>query len=369
MARAPDEYSSLRFGRRECERIVVALLLSLIIHAIVLGGYKIGQKRGWWHGFEPPAWLMHLTGKKFALDAHIGHDRPPDIFVDVSHADDDAPAKTKFYSNKNSRAANPDEANSNVPKIAGTQTDYAKTETAPKLVKSAPSTPEEGKDKSPKVQPKEEPKEPPKETPKAETPPQLAKLEPAMPPPSLPPLTPPPEPPPETPQTPGETDQRKPQKDTPPNPTPDQTPSPPQPERPRTLKQALAQRDQLPGQQMQQDGGVERRAMWSTLDVKNTAFGDYDRELIEAVQQRWDDLLDNHRYAQDRDGKVTLRFKLKPDGTVIEMQTTENNVGEVLGYLCQEAVEEAAPFAKWPPDMARMIGTNYRDITFTFYYY
>ena len=30
---------------------------------------------------------------------------------------------------------------------------------------------------------------------------------------------------------------------------------------------------------------------------------------------------------------------------------------------------QAAPFGKWPPDMARMIGANYREITFTFYYY
>ena len=51
------------------------------------------------------------------------------------------------------------------------------------------------------------------------------------------------------------------------------------------------------------------------------------------------------------------------------MQTLENTVGELLGYLCQEAIEEAAPFAKWPPDMVRMIGANYREITFTFYYY
>jgi len=120
---------------------------------------------------------------------------------------------------------------------------------------------------------------------------------------------------------------------------------------------------------MQQDGGAARHAMWSSLDVKATPFGDYDRAIIEAVSQRWYDLLDNHRYAEDRDGKVMLRFKLKPDGSVIEMETLENNVGEVLGYLCQESVEEAAPFAKWPPDMVRMIGQNYRDITFTFYYY
>ena len=80
-------------------------------------------------------------------------------------------------------------------------------------------------------------------------------------------------------------------------------------------------------------------------------------------------MLDSRRFAQDRSGKVILRFKLKSDGTIIEMQTLENNVGQLLGYLCQEAIEEAAPFAKWPQDMVAMIGSNYREITFTFYYY
>jgi hypothetical protein len=47
----------------------------------------------------------------------------------------------------------------------------------------------------------------------------------------------------------------------------------------------------------------------------------------------------------------------------------ENTVGDLLGYVCQAAIEEAAPFGKWPDDMRRMIGANFRDITFTFYYY
>jgi len=98
----------------------------------------------------------------------------------------------------------------------------------------------------------------------------------------------------------------------------------------------------LPGRKMQQAGGVPRRAMWSSLDAKATPFGDYDRAIIEAVSQRWYDLLDSRRFAQDRSGKVILRFKLKPDGTIIEMQTTDNTVGELLGYLCHEAIEEAA---------------------------
>ncbi|HEX4350823.1 MAG TPA: hypothetical protein VH251_10565 [Verrucomicrobiae bacterium] len=376
MARANDEHGSLRLGRRESARVVVALLLSVILHFAFWAGYETGEKRGWWDKFKTLSWL-HLSLKPFALQAQLAHDKRPDIFVDVSHADSDAPAQTKFYSNKNSRAANQDEANSNVPKINGTKADIVRTENVPKLIRQAANAPTEGaKDKvasdGPKETPKEEPKQAvqgaPKEAPKADAG-QLAKLEPSMPPPSLSPPVPVPAL--EQPQTPGETDKPRPQTDTLSAPAPNLAQTQPQPQqvRPRTLRQALAQQDQLPGPQMQQDGGVARRAMWSSLDVKATAFGDYDRELIEAVQQRWDDLLDNHRYAEDRDGKVTLRFKLKPDGTVIEMQTLENNVGEVLGYLCQEAIEEAAPFAKWPPDMGRMIGTNYRDITFTFYYY
>ena len=37
--------------------------------------------------------------------------------------------------------------------------------------------------------------------------------------------------------------------------------------------------------------------------------------------------------------------------------------------ICFALKEEAAPFEKWPPDMRRMIGANFREITFSFFYY
>lgn len=120
---------------------------------------------------------------------------------------------------------------------------------------------------------------------------------------------------------------------------------------------------------MKQDGGVRRQRLWSSLDTKATAFGDYDRAIIEAVTQRWYDLLDSHRFAEDRTGKVIVYFRLKPDGTVDEVKILENTVGELLGYVCEESVQEAMPFAQWPSDMRREIGTNYREISFTFDYY
>lgn len=349
MARAHDESGSLRFSRGERARMMAALLLSLVVHFSAWSGYEAGKKHGWWEKIHAPAWL-HRAAKQFPLQAQFAHNNEPVIFVDVSHADVDAPVRTKYYSNKNSRAANPDEASSNVPKISGTQTDVPKTEAVPRPVKPPDDVPKT--DAAPK------PVKPPEDTPKTEAAPHLSNLQPTMPPPQ-PKLAQP-----EPPETPGESDPPKPKKN------PAAPPSiQPMPERPRTLKQALAQRDQLPGQQMQQAGGVARRATWSSLDAKATPFGEYDRAIVEAVSQRWYDLLDSRRFAQDRSGKVILRFKLKPDGTIIEMQTIENTVGELLGYLCHEAIEEAAPFAKWPPDMVRMIGANYREITFTFYYY
>ena len=344
MAHAHNEPSSLRFGRRESARLVVALLLSLFAHLAVWGGYETGKKAGLWQKLHPPAWLK-AAAKKYPLSAQIVQPTEPNIFVDVSHADTDAPKQPKYYSNKNSRAANPDTANASVAQINGQQKDVPKTEDVPRVPAK------------------------PKDAPKVEDAPQLPKLQPSMPAPQPKIVQ---QEPVEKPQTPGETELLKSKTNVvaqTQTQTQTQTQVPAPPPRPRTIKSALAQQDQLPGQQMQQAGGVARHALWSSLDAKATPFGDYDRAIIEAVSQRWYDLLDSRRFAQDRSGKVILRFKMKPDGTIIEMQTLENTVGELLGYLCHEAIEEAAPFAKWPPDMVRMIGANYRDITFTFYYY
>jgi hypothetical protein len=326
MARALAKLGSLRFSRLEIGRLTVALLLSLFAHLGVWGGYEVGEKFGWWDKLQPHT-RLHLAGKKTLPPPPPTQNYESEIFVDVSHAEPEPPPKTKYYSNKNSRAANPDaNDNSNQPKLNGKQKDVPKTEDVPHLPKLQPSMP------------------PPQPKPaQAETP----------------------KPPVEEPQTPGDLDPIKPKAAT----TPPKQPTPP--ERPRTLKEARAQQhqDQLPGQQMKQDGGVRRQMLWSSLDAKATAFGDYDRKIIEAVTQHWYDLLDSRHFAQDRTGKVILHFKLKFDGTVIEMHTLENTVGETLGYVCQEAIEEAAPFEKWPSDMRRQIGANYREITFSFYYY
>ena len=310
---------------------MLALALSLLVHLGGWGGYAAGKKFGWWQHLPSSAWWHRAEKKNPPPPAR---QNPPvtvslNFLPDVSHPEAEPPQQAKFYSDKNSRAANPDaDADTDQPKLAGTQKDVPKTEDAPKLSKLQPSTP-------------------PPEPPAAEAAPTTPAADPARPRGDLEIVK----------KTSADNAQEKPK-------------ATPRPERPRTVKQALAQRsEQLPGQQMKQDGGVRRQRLYSSLDAKATPFGEYDRAVVEAVTQRWYDLLDSQRFAQDRTGKVTLHFKLLTDGRIIELTPVENNVGPLLCYVCQEAVEQAAPFGKWPPDMARMIGANYREITFTFYYY
>ncbi|HEY4415315.1 MAG TPA: energy transducer TonB [Verrucomicrobiae bacterium] len=329
MARAG--LSSLRLGRSDAERLLAALLLSLLVHLATWGGYELGKKFGWWQAIHLPAWL-HKTAKKNPQLAQTPPEAEPQIFVDVLQSDPEPPKKTVYYSDKNAHAANLDEdKNLNRPKLNGKQADSHKTEDTPKFSKLQPSPP-------PQPQQQTQPQPMPAAPPKTET----------------------------SPFNKGDVKANK-STDTKTETQKNAPPHPPQPPRPRTLNAAREQLH-LPGQQMKQDGGAHRR-LQASFDVKATPFGDYDRRLIEAVQQRWDDLLTTQRFAGDRTGRVQVHFRLTNDGTVESVTIVSSSVGELFSYMCQASIEEAAPFGKWPDDMRQQIGKNFRDITFTFDYY
>jgi len=119
---------------------------------------------------------------------------------------------------------------------------------------------------------------------------------------------------------------------------------------------------------MKQPGGVKRFALEPSLDVRATPFGAYDAAIIAAIQKRWYDLLGEREFAANYSGKVVLEFRLNSDGRVTEMKVDETNVTELLALLCQRAVQDPAPFAPWPADLRRLVGKEYREVRFTFYY-
>ena len=146
-------------------------------------------------------------------------------------------------------------------------------------------------------------------------------------------------------------------------------PSPPAHVRPRTLAQAYQQNPMLAGKAMQQEGGVKRPGRIS-VDALASPFGVYDRAFIAAVEERWYQLIDTYRAhgGVPRQGKVVLDFELRYDGRITEMHVADRSVDELLSVLCQDAVRDPAPYQRWPTDMRQMIGADYREVRFTFYY-
>jgi hypothetical protein len=241
----------------------------------------------------------------------------------VEQPSTEAPQNAKYYSSQNSRAANPDASrNANVPKLNGQQTDVPKIETVTKPDFN-------------KLQPAPKPMNP--------EPAQPAQPKPAV--------------------EPGDLTLDKPQIA---QPAQEQTPP-----RPRTIQEALAQMQphRSPGVAMKQDGGVPNVKLSASFDVKATPFGQYDSDFVDAVTYRWYSLLNSQQFALDRTGNVMLRFHLHDDGAITDMTVLQNTVGDLLGYVCQKAINDPAPYKPWPEDMRRLVGANYREITFTFYYY
>jgi len=332
--------NSVRVERAELKRLGWALLLSILAHAIIWGGYEGGKRAILWVELHHPDWIQKLQSlplvskpkeeiKKQEEPAPL----PPLMFVDVNPtiSTEEPPPNAKFESDKNSQAANPKvDKESEIPKIEGKQTDVVKTEDVMRekdiVKKLIPIVPAE-------VAPKEDPGE------RASR--------------SL---------------DPGETQAAKP--DAVPRLDIGDAPKP----RPRTLTEAMLRQPQPPqrmaGQAMKQDGGVKRHLEISALDVKATLMGAYEATLFAAIQQRWYDLLDERGWAAENRGKVVVKFKLHYDGTVTEVKADDNTTGaEVLGYVCLKSIQDPAPYAPWPSDMRHEIAKGVFEIQITFFYH
>jgi outer membrane biosynthesis protein TonB len=334
-----------------------AFALSLLLHALLFLTLETGFKFGLWKAtlLFPKSAAKTEAEMARLLAARQQQEEPPLVFVEVdpSLATAEAPKEAKYYSALNSRAANPDtRIDTPIPKVDGKQ-------------EHVPQTQEQAKPEAQPLQPAPVP-------PTAQ--PAEAKPEPQTPPPPQPPQlapAPAPEPPPEPQVRPGDLAFAKPPE------KPPQTseskrseltePRKPAPIRARTLE-AKRREKGVAGEKMKQQGGVKRFGLEPSFDVKATPFGAYDSAIIAAIQKRWYDLLNTRDFSATYSGKVIVEFRLNSDGRVTELKVSQNEVTEILGLLCQRAVQDPAPFAAWPPDLRRLVGKEFREVRFTFYY-
>src|SRR3989442_1637546 len=323
--------SSLRRESAEASRLVWAFVISLMLHLSMFGTYEMGKQLGWWQRMQWPAWmksprmLTELLKKQQAAQQVQRQQEVPLIFVDVSpaQATPEPPKDAKYYSNKNSRAANQEsEKETGTPKIEGKHPELVKTEDVPRQ--------------------EFQPLQPVPPVPQTKEPQEEAKAIPT--------------------EKPGDLTVAKPDV----NPKKDEGQE--KRERPKTVQEAKArlQESQLAGQKMLLDGGVSLHSR-DSLDTKATIYGNYDWQLVAAIQSSWYRLLEEQGYAADYRGKVTLHFRLHYDGRITDLKIVENTAGSMPEWICKTAIEKPNPYDKFPGDMRRVVG-DIRSITFTFFY-
>jgi hypothetical protein len=290
--------------------------------------------------------------------------------VDPSQASVVVPQKAEFYGAQNTVAANenPTEKDTGKARVEGDQTDMVRLNNVARPIDKPPAPkppqPPEPDPAKPVKENRPEPKNDPRPTPPEKKPePKPERQPPAPPKPSIVqvakvmlPQAAPPEP------------KEEPKPPPPPEPVP-LRPEPPAPEkqsRPRTLEEARqreAQRLNLVGRQMKQDGGVRRRGAPS-LNVLGTSFGAYDTKMVEVIQHAWWLLLEGRGSAV---GKVVVKFRLMSDGRVTQVETAESNVDDLYTTIAQMAVN-GPKFDAWPPELRRQLRDDYRDIVISFFY-
>ncbi|MEO6183542.1 MAG: hypothetical protein ABIP71_10695 [Verrucomicrobiota bacterium] len=316
--------------------VVLAAAISLALHLSIFGGWKIGQRFGWWKNSHLPSWLQKISqslakapeAKKFLQQ--VNRESPPLIFVDVDPqlSIKEPPKNAKMYGAANTQVASKKPAEADVPEVPGKQDKVIKTveNEKPKAqpLQPAPAKPEETEELEAKSRPKEKqvvgdlavakPQDQNKTSPE------------------------------KTKEDDGETEKKA-------------------RVRPRPLDQVKAGAQ---GEKMKQEGGSKRLALEPSFDVKLTAFGNYDREFIAAVRQRWYHLLENRNTVP---GKIVVEFRLNYDGRVTDLTVAENTTQNImLELICTGAISDPSPYDPWPKEMRREMKSDHREVRFTFYY-
>src|SRR5262249_43932371 len=121
-------------------------------------------------------------------------------------------------------------------------------------------------------------------------------------------------------------------------------------------------------EQMKQEGGVEKRGP-ASFRVERGPMGDYGARMWYAVQERWYATLERQKFAGEFTGKVTVTFRLHPDGSVTEVNATDDGSDPgIYSLSCTWAIQLSADFGPWSNEMRTAYGPKPIECQCVFWY-
>src|SRR6185295_20272632 len=97
-----------------------------------------------------------------------------------------------------------------------------------------------------------------------------------------------------------------------------------------------------------------------------TLWSEYDSVIVEVIHRRWRDLVPGVPKDYVQKGKVTVEFRLVPDGRALDVKVVESNVSSILEALCLRSINESQPFLPWTNKMRESTDQDHHDVRFTF---
>lgn len=94
----------------------------------------------------------------------------------------------------------------------------------------------------------------------------------------------------------------------------------------------------------------------------------YDTELHAAVKKSWHEAVQNVDQTKLKKGRIVVRFLLRSNGQISDVQIIENNLGPAEAIIVARAVMNQDNYKPWPEDMVQMVGAHSRFLTFQFIY-
>jgi hypothetical protein len=105
------------------------------------------------------------------------------------------------------------------------------------------------------------------------------------------------------------------------------------------------------------------------FDARWSKYGEYLQRLIEAIDQRWHNLVAESKHYPQPGTHVLVTFVLNSDGKISEIVKVDGTADSQAEGWCVAGISpnEGFTYGKWTDDMVAMLGTQ-TELTFEFFY-
>lgn len=102
------------------------------------------------------------------------------------------------------------------------------------------------------------------------------------------------------------------------------------------------------------------------LDATFSEFGEYEQQFYAAIQAGWYQEIEFFQPI-DTATRVHVRFRIKADGTVDQVEAVESTASKIATVICETAISKRSPFRPWTQEMVKVFGTE-RTLNVVFNY-